>query len=235
MATGNLTLDAKLTFAKLSRSADFGSLKVPLNINGRQYNSATRLVTTSDGVLPLGDVGSLVGAWIGVKNLGAPLILTPGTPVIANIGSAGAQTWTYKIVAKQKDGGYNIASAGGSTATGNATLTGSNFNRITWAKVEDATGYDIYRTVSGGTPSSTGRIGSTTTLLTFDDTGIAGDSTTAPSTTPFDFSLKIGSDGSLYPLLLNGGDIQIYRWNAAAFHHKALFNSTDMQFLIIEA
>jgi hypothetical protein len=41
--------------------------------------------------------------------------------------------------------------------------------------------YDIYRTTAGTSPSSTGKIGSTISR-TFLDTGLAGDSTTAPTT-----------------------------------------------------
>jgi len=105
---------------------------------------------------------------------------TPATPTVTPQGTTGATTWTYKIVAKNASGNSTAAGSAGSTSTGNATLTSSNFNRITWIELNRATSYDIYRTVAGGTPSTIGKIGNTSNT-TFDDTGLAGDSATAPS------------------------------------------------------
>jgi hypothetical protein len=117
---------------------------------------------------------------------------------IANIGVAGATTDTYKVICRDVNGGTLPTGASPSTTTANATLNGSNFNRLTIATTQQPQGcvtYDIYRTVAGGTPSSLGKIGSVSasssasepvvasgyaTTLTFDDTGLAGDTTAAP-------------------------------------------------------
>jgi hypothetical protein len=114
-------------------------------------------------------------------------------------GVSGATTWTYTITAVDGAGKESAASAPGTTTTGNATLTGSNFNRISMANtytggfiggIGAGVGtYNIYRTAAGGTPSTTGKIGSITindarnagSAFTFDDTGLAGDGTTAPT------------------------------------------------------
>jgi hypothetical protein len=55
-------------------------------------------------------------------------------------------------------------------------LTGVNFTTITWVQVPGAISYKIYRTLSGGTPATTGLIGTVTggTTTSFNDTGIAG-------------------------------------------------------------
>ncbi len=171
----------------------------------------------------------------GFRNCGGTLIVPATAPTITNAGTPGAQTMTYAILARQKDGGYNVASGDGTTSTGNDTLDGNNYNIVTWAAVENATSYDVYRTSTDGTtPSTTGLIGSTAaSTLTLNDTGLTGDGTTAPSTTPYDFDVEIGEDGANYPILLKGGDQHVTRWQSAAIHVKALTNSTDVQFLIV--
>jgi len=98
-------------------------------------------------------------------------LATPGTPTVAPQGTAGTTTYSYRITARSLVG-ETLASPAGTTTTGNATLGATNFNRITWASVSGAVDYRIYRTASGGTPATTGLIGTTTSLI-FDDTGLA--------------------------------------------------------------
>jgi hypothetical protein len=230
MALGDLTLNIQATFAKLNRSFPFVKNNQKIHVKGKYANMDVVSVGTSDGTFPLGSVGT--PGYVAIANLEPSLVDTPSAPSVANVGSAGSTTYTYKVVAKQTNGGYTVASAGGTTTTGNATLDGTNFNRLTWGKVDDASGYDIYRTVGGATQ---GKIASVAGgVLTLDDTGLAGDGASAPSTTPHDFTVEIGSDGSSYPILVKGGDAQAFRWNAAAIHRKALFNAADVQILIIE-
>jgi hypothetical protein len=110
-----------------------------------------------------------------------PPLTAPSTPTVTPTGTAGAATWSYKIVAKKvSTSQFSAASSQGTTATGNATLTSTNYNRISWTAVTDANQYDIYRTASGGTPATTGLIGTTNNVF-FNDTGVAGDGSTAPS------------------------------------------------------
>ena len=120
---------------------------------------------------------------------------TPATPTITNVGTAGSTSDAYKIVALSGRGatlGSTPASAAGSTSTANATLSATNYNVITFAAVTGAAYYNIYRTTAAGTPSTTGLIGSVTatvaigtgvqpTSYTFNDTGLVGDGSTAPT------------------------------------------------------
>lgn len=113
------------------------------------------------------------------------------TPVITTAGTGGAVTWTYVIVPKDLNGNPSPAGSAGSTAVGNATLTTSNFNIITWSQVDGAYSYDVYRTAHGTTPSTNGKIANVlaSSILTGDfvqnyvlnDKALAGDSATAPS------------------------------------------------------
>lgn len=117
-----------------------------------------------------------------------------GRSAVSNIGTPGATTDAYQIVAVDAAGGITVGGAPVSTATANATLDGTNFNRVSIAAANQTRGftcYYVYRTTAGGTPSTTGKIGqvcpvstansTTMSTLTFDDTGIAGDGSTPPS------------------------------------------------------
>lgn len=135
-----------------------------------------------------GNLGIAGGATIQgstILSKGANLLSIPATPTITPQGTTGAQRWDYSITALNAYGGETTASTAGTTATGNATLSSTNFNRITWSTISGATSYNIYRTyVTGATsPTSTGLIGSTT-LTTFDDTALSasGDSPTVNTT-----------------------------------------------------
>lgn len=69
---------------------------------------------------------------------------TPAAPAVANVGAAGATNYSYTIVARSKQGD-SVASAAGVTATGNAALTGNNYNHVTWAAIAGATSYLVIR------------------------------------------------------------------------------------------
>ena len=125
--------------------------------------------------------GAVVGDLNVYGNLTALALATPATPLVTPAGTTGAATWSYKIVARSSVGSHTAASSAGSTSTGNATLTSVNNNVITWQPVPGAYIYDVYRTAVGTAPTTTGLIGSTQGR-TFTDTGVAGDSTTAPTT-----------------------------------------------------
>lgn len=110
-------------------------------------------------------------------------LATPGTPVITHAGTAGAATWTYKVVASVGSGELTAASAAGSTTTGNATLTTSNYNIITIQPVAGAYQYLVYRTAHGTTPSTNGLIATVPAQqLVVLDKALAGDSATASVT-----------------------------------------------------
>jgi hypothetical protein len=125
---------------------------------------------------------TLTGKTVVTNNLTATALATPGSITVAPQGTGGAVTWTYKLVARLADGTTTQAGAASSTAAGNATLDGTNFNRLTWSAVTGAASYDVYRTVAGTTPATTGKIVSATTALTADDKALAGGGETAPTT-----------------------------------------------------
>lgn len=120
---------------------------------------------------------SSIIAQIRAQLLELPSLVTPSAPVITNQGTTGATAYSYKIVALNKDQ-TSIASAAGATATGNATLTSGNFNRITITAVTNALAYQIFRTVGGATLGLIATLGAGALVL--DDTGLVGDTSVAP-------------------------------------------------------
>lgn len=115
-----------------------------------------------------------------------PLLANVAAPTAAPQGVTGAVTYTYVVVAVNENGKKALASAVGTTAVGNADLGSGNvdgsrnFNLVTWTDVAEAERYEIFRTVSGGTSSSLGKIGEAMQgVQSFDDNGKMGDGTTA--------------------------------------------------------
>lgn len=106
---------------------------------------------------------------------------TPGAPTVTTTGTTGTTSYSYAVAAVSASGGTTVASSNGTIATGNASLTGSHYNVVSWTPVSGAVSYKVYRTASGGTPATTGLIG-TTGATTLNDTGLAGDGATASST-----------------------------------------------------
>ena len=118
---------------------------------------------------------------------------TPAAPTITNAGTAGATTYTYVVIPEwttQTNGTSvpnRILSAAGTTTTGAATLTGANYNQITFLPVAGAWRYLIYRTAGGATHGLIGTVTSWTQStvtpfsITFNDTGLVGDGTTTAS------------------------------------------------------
>lgn len=75
-------------------------------------------------------------------------LATPAAPTVTVVGTAGAVTYSYRIAARSLSG-TTLASTAGTTATGNASLTSANYNRVTWTAVTGADSYDIYGRTSG--------------------------------------------------------------------------------------
>lgn len=95
--------------------------------------------------------------------------LASPTPTVTPQGTTGATTHNYKIVALNIVG-KAVAGSTGQTTSGNATLDGTNFNRVTWASVVDATAYEIWYDIGSSVFSYIGIVYAGSTLQ-FDDKG----------------------------------------------------------------
>jgi Multicopper oxidase len=113
------------------------------------------------------------------------LLAAAAAPTVAPLGTAGTTTWSYEIVASNANGDA-IPSPAGTTALGNATLSATNYNHITWAPVVNATSYKVLRTAAGGSPVTVGVLGSLVATA-FDDQGAVATAYVANTANPVAF------------------------------------------------
>lgn len=114
------------------------------------------------------------------------------TVSVTNIGSTGATTYGYRVSAINSVG-ETLASSTVTTTTGNASLTGSNYNRISWTRVIGATGYKVYGRTSGAELL----MATVTTANHYDDTGAVTPSGALPTTNTTGYSSTRTSIGTL--------------------------------------
>jgi len=111
----------------------------------------------------------------------APCCTGSGTTTVTPQGAAGAATWRYLVLAQvsllELDGvtsrnHWVVVGPMGSTTTGNATLTGTNYNQIGWSAYPGALRYKVLRIKSGGSPATVGEIAEVTApTVTHNDQG----------------------------------------------------------------
>lgn len=164
----------------------------PNTYNGNAANIAQASTHYGPTTVPLSNPAALstVPGQINTSGISLTQLATGPTPTITTAGTSGSSTWTYVVVPKDINGQASAAGAGGSTTTGNATLTTGNYNVIAWTDIAGAYSYDVYRTAHGTTPSTTGLIGNVLSTATrsgngsffLNDTALAGNGATAPTT-----------------------------------------------------
>lgn len=98
-----------------------------------------------------------------VSDMSLTALAAPANVVVTQGGTSGSTDYTY-VIADVSNVGVSPAS-GVQTTAGNATLTAANTNIISWTGISGHT-YNVYRSASSGTPSSTGLIGTVVVPLT---------------------------------------------------------------------
>ena len=139
------------------------------NIPSRLWLESTKLFRASAKKfysLP-SDFVSMVSLFTGI---GYPAGLT-----VTAEGTTGSTAYGYRVTSINDDN-ETIACTEIKTTSGNATLSETNYNALSWTAVTGASSYAIYRTTGGATQ---GLIGTATTT-TFSDTGLAGDGESVP-------------------------------------------------------
>ncbi len=118
--------------------------------------------------------------------LPTPTPLTPvQSPSVTPVGASGNTSYGYGVIAVGQNGGWTTC-VPTLIGTGNAELTSTNYNTISWNSVSGASSYVVFRTTSGGTDGlgnllGTGIIGMGITGTSFNDTGISSTSANLPS------------------------------------------------------
>jgi len=136
--------------------------------------AGTQLTASSGGAATVALVLDTPGAAGGTNSEN---VANAGFAVTGFVNPTAATTYTYSLQACLADGTCNAAGPASSTAAGVATLSASNFNRLSWSAVPGSALYKIRRDVGGATQG----VIWTGTALTVDDTGLAGGGETAPS------------------------------------------------------
>lgn len=131
------------------------------------------------------------------------------TPTATAVGTTGSTAYNYALVAVSANGTYSaIGTASTGVSNGNATLSNTNYNQITWTPVADAASYLIVRTSSAGTPSTVGVIGQVAAADgVFNDTGLA----IIPNTSATQFFQRTAAGGT--PTVTNGGASGSTSWS----------------------
>lgn len=94
---------------------------------------------------------------------------TGTTPSVADVGTAGTTSRSYKLVGLDADGSHSAAGAAGNSATGVDTLNSTDKERITWTDPVGAVSVQIWRTVPSGPKGLIGTVAAG--VQTFDDIG----------------------------------------------------------------
>jgi hypothetical protein len=125
--------------------------------------STTGSITAGQATLTVASaIDFEVGQGISVAGAGpVSTLATPSAPTVAPGGIAGTTTYGYVCAAIDRNGALTAASPAGTTTTGNATLSPSNYNQISVPAGSGAVAYAWWRTASGGSPTTTGFIGTT--------------------------------------------------------------------------
>lgn len=148
--------------------------QTPKTFAQKQLTRAWQTVYTA----PSGIVADLVTDIILSNNTNLD---NPLAPTVTNVGTTGSTTYTYYIVATDAWGNKTLVSPAGTTTTGNATLSSTNYNTISWQPVQGAVSYDVLKGntstalatgVTGTSINDTGQSTSTYTAPTSNTTGI---------------------------------------------------------------
>lgn len=150
------------TLSHVNTSGDTLDVYFASALSGAEITALDAVVAAHEGV-PL--AGTLrAGGGLIVEDLD-----DPSAPTVAAQGTTGSTSWGYKVTAFS-DTGETLASSETQISNGNATLSKTNYNAVSWDPVVGAVKYGVYRTTAGGTPSSTGKVAETP-ALSYDDKG----------------------------------------------------------------
>ncbi len=161
--TYNMWQEESTTVAALTHDANFyiggggwGSDGLSLSASASSVANdgdcwdATDTSTPGDGTYPLHEVLGAYGrcnSTIFVRGGGLRLraLITPTAPTVTTIGTGGATTYVYSVIAIDAAGNITGKSAETTITNGPATLSATNANVISWPRVSGASAYYIIK------------------------------------------------------------------------------------------
>lgn len=118
--------------------------QTPTNIGSKTYDTAAlmNLLLARDKVFTFNGVDNLT-YYDGSSISEFTELSTPTGLAVSPQGSTGTTTYSYRVSAFNAQG-ETLACSSVTITNGNATLSATNFNRVTWSAVTGATGYNIW-------------------------------------------------------------------------------------------
>ena len=197
------------TILKTNTSTELGTINSPtgsLNDTGQATTTYTGPTINTTGELlalylsgnltTLTAVGDLLSENAALQNIRVPGPVTqlaaPAAPTITTSGTAGSTTYTYYLVCHDRYGGSTVPSGAGSTGTGNASLSASNYNVVTipgelgcttWDVLSPDTAHSVALAVPGPTFNDMGAGNSPYTTPTLNTTAADSYLFSSPNTT----------------------------------------------------
>ena len=182
-----LTMEVALPFGAAQVGVYVGATNAPLRL-GSVANDGTITYsgTAASGITAYVDsitecqvrLGLVITANASSTGAGLPSENTTSIPTappdvtVTPTGTTGNTGYSYAVAVMTDTGAITAASPVGSTTTGNATLSTTDYNGLTTTGISGGAAYLWYRTVSDGTPSTIGLI-SITKDPSLRDTGLA--------------------------------------------------------------
>ena len=154
----------------------------------------------------------------------ASLISSPNSIQIAVVGTSGTTTYIYTITSVSGRGeAPNVSVV--TTVTGNASLSSTNYNQLSWAGIAGALSYQVY-CYNAGTYYLIG----TTTATSFQDTGLALGTEVPPLVntaynTPNDWNVNGQPEG--FAVLARGRNQHLIAWRKNNVWAAAYGTATD--------
>lgn len=138
---------------------------------------------------PLSGVNRLIGGGLDIHGIGSP-----SAPTVTPTGGTGTTTYSYQIVAYDAKGNETTGSVTTTITNGVATLSGTEYNAISWTALPGAAMYRVIRTAGGPSQGAIALTGA----LSLNDTGIAA---TGFSGVPIDQTGNTSLNGTFTSLL----------------------------------
>ncbi len=110
-----------------------------------------------------------------ISNTGASLS-APTSVTVTPTGTAGVTTYSYRVSSVDSTGGETVPTTATTTIVGNATLSATNYNAVSWSAVSGANHYRVYGRTSGSELFI-----ASTTATSYLDTGATTPSGAAPT------------------------------------------------------
>ena len=141
----------------------------PTDIGSATFNASARMnfVQARDTVYGFNGIDAL-WKYDGTTITQYSALTTPTGLAVTPTGTTGSTSYSYRVSAV-KAIGETLACVSVATTTGNATLSATNYNAITWSAVSGATGYNIWGRYATGLGET--YMGTVYGLLVYNDKG----------------------------------------------------------------